>query len=672
VAFVVGSAHARFVSEPAVHPRRLSACRLACVRGDIGFLRDVLPHLDAEDAVLGQPRLIHFAIYGGPAVLELLADHGRLELEARDGAGRTPLMLAAALPKHGPAGASSEELEVPLSEIVAAHSCRWLLTAGAEVEARDPQGFTALHWAAHAGRPMCVAALIEAGANVDVLDHRGRTPLMLALLERGEAAGEKSIDLLLRAGADADIRDDHGWTCLHHLAAGGSSNQRVLAQQLFARGARPSRDRAGRSPADLSKCWQASHRDGWQVRRTLEGDPLDVRTPVAAGPGPYRLPTEPTLANRLLDQLVPAQLDPSPGNPAPRRTRAELDEWRVWADWLQSRGDVRGELVSTSLACVGLGARKRRRMLEMLAHVGLRTYSASHAGLHCADALAPARATPLELRWRHGFLTAATIRAPLPQLDPTQVPEIATALLESEPLLAELRIHLVDDALWPELISTLARMQPCPRLRRLVLQGLPMTLPNFDELPRTLPAVRSLGLIGRWKINSARVCWPGLTHLRLRHGGISQWTPGQFDLTLELPDLTHLDLALPIGRGGYEQQEIHRARTILDALERVEHLRLAPLDSHFARLLLASPRIGRLRTLELVNVHEPALEVVLASAEVLRELERVRVQLRSRVEPPSAGLERLRQALPNLELGLANPGRRRPFAVWNHGFFGDR
>jgi hypothetical protein len=48
------------------------------------------------------------------------------------------------------------------------------------------------------------------------------------------------------------------------------------------------------------------------------------------------------------------------------------------------------------------------------------------------------------------------------------------------------------------------------------------------------------------------------------------------------------------------------------------------------------------------------------------------VKLRSRVEQPSAGLERLRQALPNLELGLANPGRRRPFAVWNHGFFGDR
>jgi hypothetical protein len=629
----------------------------------------VLPHLDAEHELRSQPRLVHFAVYGGPAVLELLAEHRRLELEARDRAGCTPLMLGAALPKHGPAGADAVELEVPLSEIVAAQSCRWLLTAGAEAEARDPQGFTALHWAAHAGRPMCVAALLEAGAKVDVLDHRGRTALMLALLGRREAASDTSIDLLLGAGADADIRDDHGWTSLHHLAAGGMSNQRALAQQLYARGARPSRDRAGRSPADLSKCWQASHRDGWLVRRAPEGGPLDARTSVAAGPGPYRLPAEPTLVNRLLDQLVPAQPEPSRRNSAPRRTRAELDEWRVWADWLQSRGDVRGELVTTSLACVGLGARKRRRMLEALAHVRLRTYSTSHAGLLCADALAPARPTPLELRWTHGFVTAATIRAPAYRLDPTQVPEIATALLQSEPLLAELRIHLTDEALWPELILALGRMQPCPRLRRLVLQGLPMTLPNLDELARTLPAVRSLCLIGRWKINSGRVCWPGLTHLRLRHGGISQPTPGKFELSLELPDLTSLDLALPLGRGGYEQREIHGVRTSLDMLVRMEHLRLGPLDAYFARLLLASPMIDQLRTLELVGVRDPALEIVVEKAEVLLELERVALKLRSRATQPPPGLGRLRQMLPNLELEFRPKlDERRPFATYTHGF----
>jgi hypothetical protein len=666
VAHVDGSAHARFVPEPIVHPRRLGACRLACVRGDVGFLRDVLPHLADEDGAPSQPRLIHFAVYGGPSVLELLAEHGRLELEVRDRDGRTPLMLAAVLPKAGPAGANPDELEVPLSEIVGVTSCRWLLTTGAQIEARDPQGWTALHWAAHEGRPMSVAALVQARANVDVLDHRGRTPLMLALLERQSAASDESIELLLRAGADADIRDDHGWTSLHHLAAGGLSNQRVLGRQLLAKGAQPSRDRGGRSPADISAVWQATHHDGWLVQRSpenYEGDPLDVRTAVAAGPGPYRLPNEPTLADRLLDQLVPEQPDPSHRNPTSRRTRAALDDWQVWADWLQSRGDARGELVSTSLACVGLGGRKRRRMLEAIEHVGLRTYSTSHAGLHCAFALAPARMIPLQLRWTHGFVTAATIHAPSYRLDPTQVPEIATTLLASEPLLAELRIHMADDALWPELIAAFAGMPPCPRLRRLVLQGLPATLPNLDELARTLPAVRSLWLIGHGKIHSGRVRWPGPKHLRLRHGGSSEWTRGNVDLALELPDLTHLDLAVPLG-SRTSSEEIDGARKTLDGFAGVEHLRLCPLGPDFAMSLLASATIESLRTLELVSVRGSALDVVAARTELLRRLARVRVSVVPAVaEQRAVLLERLRQELPNLEL-RTNPGKRPPFASW--------
>lgn len=635
------------------------------MRGDVGFLRDVLPHLVGEDAP-GQPRLIHFAVYGGPTVLELLAEHGRLEPETRDRAGRTPLMLAAALPNTGPVGASPDELEVPRSEIVAAQSCRWLLRSGADIEARDPQGWTALHWAAQAARPMSVAALIEAGATIDPLDHRGRTPLMLALLERPSPAGEETIERLLRARADADVRDDHGWTTLHYLAVRDpSSSQRSLAQQLLARGARPSRDRAGRSPADLFVDRRALER-GWLVRREHpDGGPFDPRTAVAAGPGPYRLPTEPALAERLLDQLVPEQADPSRPTHTRRRARAALGDWQVWADWLQSRGDPRGELSSTSLACVGLGGRKRRRMHETLAHVRLRAYSASHAGLHCADPLAPARATPLELTWTHGFITAATVHAPRFDVRPAQVPELATALLASEPLLAELRIHLIGDSSWPDLFSALSRMQPCTRLRRLVLQGLPATLPNLDELAHTLPSVRSLWLIGQGKIHSGRVRWPGPTHLRLRHGVTSEWKRGNVDLALDMPDLTHLDLALPIG-SRTDTEEINGVRNTLDALAGVEHLRLCPLGPDFATLLLASPTIASLRTLELASVRGAALEVLATRAELLRKLGRVRVSVVPTVaEQRAVLLERLRQALPNLELDTG-PGKRPPFATHGH------
>lgn len=642
------------------------------MRGDVGFLRDVLPHLVGEEAP-GQPRLIHFAVYGGPAVLELLAEHGRRELEIRDRDGRTPLMLAAALPQAGPTGAKPRELEVPLSEIVAAQSCQWLLSAGAKIEARDPQGWTALHWAAYAGRPMSVEALIQSGATIDALDHRGRTPLMLALVEHLLAVNAKSIEILLRAGADADLRDDHGWTTLHYLAAGGGSvHQRSVAQQLLARGARPSRDRAGRSPADLCAYQGALQRAWSEPGREHDGGPLDSHTAVAAGPGPYRLLTEPALAERLLDQLVPEQPDPSRPQRTTHRPRVSLDDWQVWADWLQSRGDPRGELTSTSLACVGRGGRKRRRMHEMLAHVGLRTYSTSHAGLHCADALSPARQTPLQLKWTHGFLTAVTIQA-FHGLDSARVPEIATALLASEPLLAELRIHVNNDQVWPDLISALAGMQASPRLRRLVLEGLPVTLPRLDDLAHTLPSLRSLWLIGNGKIHSGRVHWPGPKHLRLRHSMTSEYGPvrhgipserrrGNVDLMLDMPDLTHLDLALPVGRT--EQEEIDGARGTLDARAGVEHLRLCPLGPEFAAGLLGSPTIASLRTLELVSVRGAALEVLVGRVELLRKLARVRVSMVPAVaEQRAALLERLRRELPNLELDTG-PGRRPPFTAW--------
>lgn len=634
------------------------------MRGDVGFLRDVLPHLSGEDAP-GQPRLIHFAVYGGPAVLELLAEHGRLELEVGDRDGRTALMLAAALPSSGPAGANPDELEVPLSEIIAAQSCRWLLSKGAQIEARDPQGWTALHWSAFAARPMSVAELIQAHANIDALDHRGRTPLMLALLEQSTLAGDEAIQMLLRAGADADVRDDHGWTALHYLGARGGGSERSLSQQMLVRGALPSRDRAGRSPADLSAHRRALDR-GWLVRREHhDGGPFDSRTAVAAGPGPYHLPTEPVLAGRLLDQLVPEQPDPSLVTRTTHGSRVALDEWQVWADWLQSRGDPRGELASTSLACVGLGGRKRRRMHEVLARVGLRTYSSSHAGLHCADALAPARATPLELKWTHGFVTAATIHAPSYQLGVAEVPEIATALLACEPLLAELRIHLTNDNAWPELISALAGIPPCPRLRRLVLHGLPATLPHLDDLAHALPSVRSLWLIGQGKIHSGRLRWPGPKHLRLRHGATSEWKRANVDLTLDMPDLTHLDLALPIG-SRTDAEEIHGVGDTVDALVGIQHLRLCPLGPDFAVALLASPTIASLRTIELVSVRGSALEVLVGRAELLRKLARVRVSVVPTVAEQRAGLlERLRQELPNLELDTS-PGKRPPFATWGH------
>lgn len=92
------------------------------------------------------------------------------------------------------------------------------LSEGAQVDAKDENDRTALHWAAEGGFADCVGKLLEAGAQVDAADADGQTPLHVACL--CEEAGVAR--LLLDAGAAKDLADAEGETPAA-LAAGSSS-----------------------------------------------------------------------------------------------------------------------------------------------------------------------------------------------------------------------------------------------------------------------------------------------------------------------------------------------------------------------------------------------------------------------------------------------------------------
>lgn len=108
-------------------------------------------------------------------------------------------------------------------------SVRVVLALGANPDLADRIGMTPLHCAAAGGNVEVVRALLEAGANLDarIYDpeilfdgstqvYDGFTPLHCAA-ERGHVA---VISLLVKSGADVNARNAHGYTPLHEAVTG--------------------------------------------------------------------------------------------------------------------------------------------------------------------------------------------------------------------------------------------------------------------------------------------------------------------------------------------------------------------------------------------------------------------------------------------------------------------
>jgi len=100
-----------------------------------------------------------------------------------------------------------------------------LLSSGAEVNARDEEGSTALMFAALRGDETMVQALLAAGADPDLKDANGETALLF-----GAGRGADIVRALLAAGADPNLADGEGQTALLAAAESQLESVRLLIE----------------------------------------------------------------------------------------------------------------------------------------------------------------------------------------------------------------------------------------------------------------------------------------------------------------------------------------------------------------------------------------------------------------------------------------------------------
>src|SRR6185503_6569 len=136
-----------------------------------------------------------------------------------------------------------------------------LLRAGADVNAREADGTTALYWAAQKNDPGLGAALVRAGADVKAASRYGVTPLQVACLN-GNAS---FVELLLKAGAEANAATPAGETALMIASRTGVAD---IVNLLLAHGADPNVKESLRGQTALM--WAAGEGHSEAIKALIE------------------------------------------------------------------------------------------------------------------------------------------------------------------------------------------------------------------------------------------------------------------------------------------------------------------------------------------------------------------------------------------------------------------
>jgi len=142
---------------------------------------------------------IYTATYNGfIPVMEMLLNHSA-DIEIPNERGRTPIMHINRVSKN-----------------IAALSL--LIARGANINATDKDGYTALAQATQQGEIPAMKLLLNSGADTEIADNMGQTPIFhtgssrVAKGKKGQKEKEEALSLLLGKGAKIDAEDKNGKT----------------------------------------------------------------------------------------------------------------------------------------------------------------------------------------------------------------------------------------------------------------------------------------------------------------------------------------------------------------------------------------------------------------------------------------------------------------------------
>ncbi|KAL4881838.1 ankyrin repeat-containing domain protein [Aspergillus karnatakaensis] len=190
--------------------------------------------------------------YGPYDICSLLAKHPATHLSEVNEDGQTALMVACR---------GDEEQEQLVRDI--------LDRGGFDINATDPHGNTALHFAAWYNSPEIIEMLVaQEGIEVNLPDNGGRTPLMKATYDWALEA------LLARKDVDVNWTDHDGRSALSHIARRGIEES---ARVLLAHGARPDlQDFSGYTP--ISRAAMAMKGDMVEILEAALAETGDLAT----------------------------------------------------------------------------------------------------------------------------------------------------------------------------------------------------------------------------------------------------------------------------------------------------------------------------------------------------------------------------------------------------------